>query len=345
MIYVYDYAPKTLDDLSFNKKVINELEIISKSNSMPNTILFGSNGVGKETLSNALLEMLYGPDVHNLVESTYSIEGNSNPKKIDVVVKQSNYHIILELNNNNFDKNMIQYIIKLYAKRKQFDIFTSKTNFKTVLIKNVENMPYSAQTSLRRTMEIYSHTCRFIMWTNSISKVIEPLHSRCIMVRIPAPTNDSLFSYLYLINMNRKLEISFNDLSYICDKSDGNIKKALLMLELKHETGTFTNNYDEFIIDLVNSMLKCKNINTLLQIRNKLYNTLITNIPNSNIIVDMIKELNTKNIKYNSFYQIVKLASSYEFNLTIGRRDIMHLEPLIFNAIKILYVEKTNKKI
>ena len=61
-------------------------------------------------------------------------------------------------------------------------------------------MSYYAQTSLRRTMERYNDKCRFMMWCKSLSKVIEPLQSRCICLRIPSPTDDELFRYIFKIS-------------------------------------------------------------------------------------------------------------------------------------------------
>ena len=80
-----------------------------------------------------LLEMLYDKSVHDIVDSIYKVAGSGNTIT-EVVIKQSNYHIIIEPNNNNFDRYLIQEVVREYAKRMPLNIFTTKKVFKTVVI-------------------------------------------------------------------------------------------------------------------------------------------------------------------------------------------------------------------
>lgn len=57
-----------------------------------------------------------------------------------------------------------------------------------VLLTEVDKLTKDAQHALRRTMEKYMATCRLILCCNSTSKVIAPIRSRCLAVRVPAPT-------------------------------------------------------------------------------------------------------------------------------------------------------------
>jgi len=163
MFFVNKYAPKTENDILFHKKEINTLKRMSNDNSIPHLIFSGPEGSGKKTLINLFLEMMYDKSVHKLSDATYVVTGSGNSSN-DVIIKQSNYHIIIEPYNNNFDRYLIQDVVKEYAKKVPLNQFIkSKKTFKIILINNVDNLPYYAQTSLRRTMEKYSGTCRFIM--------------------------------------------------------------------------------------------------------------------------------------------------------------------------------------
>lgn len=63
----------------------------------------------------------------------------------------------------------------------------------TVLVLNeVDKLSREAQHSLRRTMEKYSASCRLILCCNSSSKVTEAVRSRCLNIRVNAPTNDQV---------------------------------------------------------------------------------------------------------------------------------------------------------
>ena len=65
-----------------------------------------------------------------------------------------------------------------------------------VVLTEVDKLTKEAQHALRRTMEKYMATCRLILCANSTSKIIGPLRSRCLAVRIPAPTEDEVSKVL-----------------------------------------------------------------------------------------------------------------------------------------------------
>jgi DNA polymerase III delta prime subunit len=178
--------------------------------------------------------MLFDSTVHDLDDVSYSVTGSGN-KVADEIIKQSNYHIELEPYGNNFDRYLIHDVVKKYAQRSSFKVFRTNRKFKIVLINNIDNLSPSAQFSLRRTMEDNSDNCRFILWCNSISKVIKPLRSRCKCLKISAPKNIDMMEYILTISMRENIDISLNKMCYILNESDGNIKKALWLLQIyKH---------------------------------------------------------------------------------------------------------------
>ena len=76
-----------------------------------------------------MLENIYDKSVHQIKEVKYTILGYGNTKtKVDI--RQSNYHIIIEPNNNGFDKYLIQEIVQEYARRQMLNIFKTKKNLK-----------------------------------------------------------------------------------------------------------------------------------------------------------------------------------------------------------------------
>jgi replication factor C subunit 3/5 len=278
---------------------------------------------------------MYDKDVHKYEDCIYKVVGSGN-KITEVVVKQSNYHIIIEPNNNNFDRYLIQYIVKEYAKREPLDVFNTKKSFKTVLINYVDNLSYYAQTSLRRTMEKYSSTCRFIMACHSLSQVIEPLKSRCMCIRISSPSYTELFKRMLHICAYENVNLSLEQYTKILNQSKGNIKKILWNIQLIQAGLSYDNMYINTIKDIAKTIAKYK-LEDLYDIRTLLYNIMITNVPSTEIIRDIMLEISkNKNIPISIKFKIIESASKYEHNLTRGRHDIIHLLGFVSDSMKLI---------
>ena len=145
---------------------------------------------------------------------------------------QSNYHIIIEPNNNGFDKYLIQEIVQEYARRQMLNIFKTKKKFKIVLIDCVDNLSYYAQASLRRTMEKYVNNCKFILINHQLSKVIEPIRSRCLCIRVPLPSTETVFETLFKIASKENINLSLKEYNSIIKESDNQIGRAIWLLQL-----------------------------------------------------------------------------------------------------------------
>ena len=245
----------------------------------------------------------------------------------------------MEPNNTNFDRYLIQDVVKEYAKKVPLNVFTAQKSFKTVLINNVDNLSYYAQTSLRRTMEKYSSTCRFIMWCKSLSRVIDPIRSRCYCLRISAPTDGDMIELIANVSFKESIDINVNDYHQIIELANGNIKKALWLLQLKKIGEPYKTSYDEAIEEIIELLLK-KKVNSIIEINTYLYNIMITNIPGSQIIKDIVKKLFERDdINEKSKFYIAEIAAKCEHNLIKGRREIIHLDLFISGIIHILFKE------
>lgn len=338
------YSPKTIDDTFFHKEIIQKLHIMSKDSMMPNIIFSGPSGAGKNTIVKLFLEMLYDSDVNKMNDVTHIVPGSGNTIH-EIKIKQSNYHIVIE--PNNFDRHLIQDIVKEYAKRIPINVFKTKIMFRTVLINDVNKLSYYAQTSLRRTMEKYSNNCRFILVSSLISKVLEPLRSRCVIFNINRPNNVELFEYIFNISINENIKINFKDICNLINKANGDIKNALWMLELiKYDIHTDNsyamaiNEIVKLIIDFNNNdktVANSKNIAQFNAIINIFYKILITNISGSLIIKDvMMKLCELDAINENKKYEIVITSAKYESRLIKGRREIIHLQGFLCKIMQIL---------
>lgn len=334
MFFIDKYIPKNIKETHFHKELFNILEIMSKDESIPHLIFYGPDGSGKKIIIKLLLELLYDNDINNTTLNNYTIVGSGN-KINTITIKQSNYHIVIEPNNNNFDKYLITDLVKIYAKKVPLNIFKSKRTFKTVLINNIDNMSYYAQTALRRTMEKYSKTCRFIMWCHSLSKVIDPLKSRCLCFKVPAPNISDIFSFIFKISIAENMNLNFNKLCNIAEQSNGNIKKALWILQLLKYNINSETEYEKSLVNLVNIIMK-QDLNKINEIRTILYNMMITNFDGIKILSDILMEILKKNLNETIKCKIINNAAKYDHTIVRGRREIIHLEAYIISIMELL---------
>jgi replication factor C subunit 3/5 len=320
--------------------------IYDNYNELPNLLIHGSPGCGKHTLIKLLLRDIFDDSINNTFIETYYIKGYGNTV-VDVEIEQSRYHLIIEPNNTGFDKYLIQEIVKEYAKKKIINKAHNKYPFRIVVINNIDNLNYYAQTSLRCTMEKYHKTCRFILCGNQISKIIDPIKSRCLDVRIPAPTNDELSYIIYKILINENKIPPKNKINSIIEHSNRNIKQLLWILDMSlYGITDFELLWKKSLDKLIEIMicLKEKNVTSILNesliviTRTILYNIFTTNIPSIDILNEIIQKIIISN-KFNTslIYDILQHASDTEVRLNKGNRCIIHLDAFICKIYKLIY--------
>jgi replication factor C subunit 3/5 len=320
-------------------QVINSLEYGTwRYSNFQHLIVYGPDGCGKDYLINKLLEKIFDKSSIELKDIEYTINGYSNIKT-KIMIKQSKHHIVIEPNSNGFDKYIIQEIIQYYAKSELLNILKHRKIFKVIIINKIDSLSYYAQASLRRTMEKYSDTCKFILISDQLSKIIEPIRSRCLMVRIPLPYNYQIVETLLHVYEKEKIKIEWKKLNEIVKKSDNKISHALWLLEM-YENGISYNKNWEYIIDNIITMIleptiknNKKLYSILKKIREHFYILFITNIPTQTIIRKIMIKLINKidNIKLK--YDIINITSIFEQRLSQGTRHIIHMDAYIIRLI------------
>lgn len=341
MFFIDKYRPMKMCDSMYHKDILNQLLNISSDECLPNLIFYGPKQSGKKTLVNMFLEMIFDESVHKINETKYTAICSSG-STMDIKINQSNFHILIQPNNNNSDKYIVQDVIKEYAMRIPMNFFKKKKNFKIVLINDVQNLSYHAQTSLRRTMELYAKTCRFIMISSSLSKVIDPIRSRCHSIRVPSPSRSDIFRLLVKVALNEGIKLKLQDYSDIRDKCGRNVKMCLWELEnikynIKDELDLIKR------IDLLGNYLIEGSLSNLQKIRSILYGILITNFTGTEII-KLVTENLLKKIKTDYHkYMIINSACLCEYRFIMGRHEIHHLEKFIIDIYYILL--KSDKKV
>jgi replication factor C subunit 3/5 len=339
MFYVNKYALTNVNNSIFHKDRLDTLKQMSTDDRLSHLIFYGPEGSGKKTLINKFLEMTFDKSVRDIKECPYLVTSSGNVQT-QINIQQSNYHIIIEPNNNNSDRYLVQDVVNEYAKRIPLNIFTSKKPFKVVVINNVDCMSYYAQTSLRRTMEKYSDTCRFIMWCRSLTRVIDPLRSRCYCFRVMAPSHSEIFTNLVRVACEEGFKLKLQEYLNIVKLANNNIKTSLWLLQLCNLKMTYNSSYDDALELIVNNIVQKNNVASLeniLKMRDILYKIMVKNISGTKIlknITDLLLLNETIDFKKKSI--IVEEAAKYDYRIVKGRREIIHIEGFIVSCMQLL---------
>eukprot|EP00043_Microstomoeca_roanoka_P005748 m.57695 g.57695 ORF g.57695 m.57695 type:complete len:322 (+) comp13103_c0_seq1:265-1230(+) len=166
--WVEKYRPKELKDIVGNDETVERLKVIAEAGNMPNLIIAGPPGTGKTTSILCLARALLGEDVYK--EAVMETNA-SDDRGIEVV-------------RNN---------IKMFSRKK---VTLPPGRHKIVILDEVDSMTSAAQQALRRTMEMYANTTRFALACNTSEKIIEPIQSRCAVLRYTRLTDAQILKRL-----------------------------------------------------------------------------------------------------------------------------------------------------
>lgn len=204
--WVEKYRPTSLSDIVGNDATILRLTAFSKDGNVPNIIIAGPPGCGKTTSILCLAHTLLGDSYREAV-----LELNaSNDRGIDVVRNK----------------------IKMFAQKK---VTLPVGRQKIIILDEADSMTEGAQQALRRTMEIYSRTTRFALACNDSSKLIEPIQSRCAVLRYAKLTSAQIMARLLEVCRTEGVSYTDEGLEAIVFTADGDMRQALNNLQSTHQ--------------------------------------------------------------------------------------------------------------
>jgi len=208
-IWTEKYRPKALGDVVDQKHAVDRLKAWVKEGSIPHLIFAGAAGVGKTTTAVCLARELFGEHWRENFQETNASEARG----IDVVRGR----------------------IKEFAMTKPMG-----APFKIIFLDESDSLTSEAQQALRRTMEKFSETCRFILSCNYSSKIISPIQSRCSVFRFKNLSKENVNEYLSRVANGEKLELSQDAVDAIYEISEGDLRKATNLLQAGAATGSVT---------------------------------------------------------------------------------------------------------
>lgn len=334
-LWVDKHRPKQLSKLTYHTEQAESLKKLVTSGDFPHLLVYGPSGAGKKTRIGCILRELYGTGVEKLKIETQNFVTPSK-KKIEINTVGSNYHIEVNPSDAGInDRVIIQELIKETAQVNQLDP-TQQKSFKVVVLMEVDRLTKDAQHALRRTMEKYVSTCRLILCCNSTSKVIPAIRSRCLGIRIAAPSNLEVVEALLATAKKENLMLPTDLAERIAQLAKGNMRRALLMTETcRVQQYPFTADqpitepdWEVFLKQTAASIIEQQTPKRILEVRGKLYELLTHCIPADVIIKGLLAEL-APNCDGLMKSEVVQLAAYYEHRLQLGTKQIVHLEAFV----------------
>lgn len=226
-----------------HKDQIKMLQRLAKSDDFPHILLYGPGGAGKRTLIKCLLKELYQSAAVSKVKSELKEfkAGANGTTTVECIVYSSNYHLeVTPSDADSHDKVIVQKLIKDVASSQQLDQKQQKS-FKVIVLHEIDKLTKHAQAALRRTMETYMPFCRIVAHCESLSKVIPPVKSRCMQVRVPGPSDVEVVNVLSKIAAKENFVLPEKLAADIAVYSRRNLRIAIMMLQtakLKYSTLT-----------------------------------------------------------------------------------------------------------
>jgi replication factor C small subunit len=196
------YRPQTLDEMWNQTEIVSRLKNFVKDRNLPHLLFVGPAGVGKTTSILALARDLYGPGYRNF---------------------------ILELNaSDERGINVIREKVKNFARTAAI---SSEVTFKILIMDEADSLTSAAQHALRRTMEIYTRTCRFCLIGNYSENIIEPIQSRCSIFRFSPLSEGDLKGWIRYIAEKEGVNLIAEGLDAVYEAATGDLRKATNLLQ------------------------------------------------------------------------------------------------------------------
>ena len=304
-MWVEKYRPAKLSAIVNQKEIVGSLKSLLKNASeMPHLLFSGSAGVGKTTTALCLAKEILGDSWRE-----YTLELNASDER---------------------GINMVRDRVKKFAR---FSGLDTKIPFKLVILDEADEMTSDAQTALRRIIEDTARHCRFIMIANNISKIIEPLQSRCAVFKFTRIAEDDIVGYLEEICKKEKIRYNNDGLKVIYTYSEGDMRHSINILQATASIGIVNEGNVKISAGLaktndVAEILKLALAGKISEARNKMIELIkVYGMSES----DFLKYLNEECYKLKTAHlsEILESIAKYDYRLIIGANPEIQLSALL----------------
>lgn len=309
-IWTEKYRPIRFSELVGQDDIVKRIESLTNSMNIPHLLFAGPAGTGKSTLALIVVKELFKERW------------------------KDNY---LELNaSDERGINVVREKVKNFARTKSL----GNVPFKVIFLDEADALTPEAQQALRRTMENYSSTCRFVLSCNYSSKIIDPIQSRCAIFRFKLLEKKDIEKVIQRIAQNENLTIIPDAIEILYEGSEGDCRRCINILQ---STASISPSISSDLVGTIISNAKPKDIKVVLdyalsgdfqEAREKLLDIMLKeSISGQDVIKAIQKEIWNLPIEPEIKVKLTEKTGEAEFRIVEGSDPFIQLQALLASFV------------
>ncbi|MBT3814917.1 replication factor C small subunit [Candidatus Woesearchaeota archaeon] len=305
-IWTEKYRPQTFEEVKGQNEIVNKIKAFVSTGSMPHLLFSGPAGVGKTTLSLVIAKQLFGESWR---QNTLELNA-SDERGIDV----------------------IRVKVKDFARTKAI----GDVPFKLIYLDESDALTKEAQQALRRTMENYTRTCRFILSCNYSSKIIDPIQSRCAVFRFRPLAEEDIYQMIDKLSTDEGLTVSEEAKKALFEVSNGDCRRLENVMQ---SCAVIKKDLDGELVYSMASVAKPKEVKELLEVaakgdfissRKKLLDLMLNyGLSGLDVIKQIQREIWNLELFDEKKVELIDKCGEVEFRMSEGSDEYVQLEAFL----------------
>ena len=305
IMWVEKFRPKKISEVVNQKDIKGSLQALLKNQQeMPHLLFSGSPGVGKTTMAICISQEILGDRWKD-----YTLELNAS------------------------DERGIGMVRERVKKFSRFAGLDTEIPFKIIILDEADEMTSDAQTALRRIIEDTAKFCRFILIANNISKIINPIQSRCAVFKFTQISEKEIITHLKAVLKKENGKADEKGLKEIAEYAEGDLRHAINLLQTAASIGDIT----QESVKVAAGLTKTNDVENVLRLavsgkiqdsRNKMIELVkVYGMSES----DFLKYINQAlfSAKFDNLEELSQIIAKYDYRILVGSNPEIQLSAML----------------